>query len=460
VWSPDGRTLAYIASINGRFQVLLRGIGATQSTQLTNQGIDGVSLFWSPDGSRIYFTRMADHNLVSVSPGGGEPQVIATPVPEDAVGRLGIPAGGLKACLSPDGSTLVFGRSDAQGVRLWSKDLRTGQAHALTLADMPRPLANIQALAFSPDGKRLGVIASATALNDARGVWMISWPAGSARLMFADAPYLASNPALSWLPDSRRFVMNGYPLHGGANRLLVADVDAGTLNPLTGGKDDKSGPSVSSDGRRIAFVSRRSGLDLIQFPLAGGPPEPLLATSRSESHPDISRSGMLAYVTDADGTPEVRVRSGSDGWPRTIGGASGPAQDRATQPYNVRLSPDSQRIAVEAYGSDHLIWIYPTAGGPPVRLDSDTTDQHGPSWSPDGNWIAYRRLRSGNWEIVKAPPGGGAVVRLDDASPGGGSTDWSPGGEWIAHDRLDGMHLISPDGTSSRVLAGRIPFLA
>src|SRR5262245_11149301 len=105
---------------------------------------------------------------------------------------------------------------------------------------------------------------------------------------------------------------------------------------------------------------------------------------------------MLAYVTDAGGTPEVRVRSGSDAWPRAIGGATGPEQDRVTQPFNVRLSPDSQRIAVEAYGSDHLIWIYPMAGGPPVRLDSDTTDQHGPSWSSDGNWIAYRRLRRGN----------------------------------------------------------------
>ena len=120
----------------------------------------------------------------------------------------------------------------------------------------------------------------------------------------------------------------------------------------------------------------------------------------------------------------------------------------------MRVSPDDQRLAVEAYGAEHLIWIYPIAGGPPVRLDLETTDQHGPSWSPDGNWIAYRRLRKGTWEIVKAPVGGGAVQRLEDADPGGAPTDWSRTGQWIAHGRPDGMHLVPPDGTATRVLAG------
>jgi len=164
----------------------------------------------------------------------------------------------------------------------------------------------------------------------------------------------------------------------------------------------------------------------------------------------MSRSGVLAYVTNAAGAPEVRIQSGADAWPRTIGGAA--EQDRPKGPYAVRLSPDGERVAVEEYGSNHLIWIYPIAGGTPVRLDSETTDQHGPSWSPDGNWIAYRLLKNGSWEIVKAPLGGGAVVRLDDAAPGGAPTDWSPTGEWIAHFLPDGLHLISPDGASKRVL--------
>lgn len=368
-----------MAESDGRRQVFLRGLDATESTQVTRDGVDGISLFWSPDATRIYFTRAGDGNLVSVSAGGGEPQLVVTAVAEGAKGPTTRPAGGLKAGMSPDGRTIVFSRGEAGGVRLWTLDVGTRATHAFDPAGMPRPLANVQALSFSPDGASLAVIASTTALNDARGVWLISWPDGSARAAFADAPYLASNPSISWLPDSRRFVMNGHPIEGGTSRLLLAHVRAGTLSPLTGGKDDEGSPNVTPDGRRIAFVSRRSGLDLIRFRVDGGPPEPVIATSRAESRPDISASGVLGYVTDADGNREVRVRSNINAWSRVIVGTSGSDRTNVTQPYAVRVSPDDQRLAVEAYGAEHLIWIYPIAGGTPVRLDPDTTDQHGPS---------------------------------------------------------------------------------
>lgn len=191
VWSPDGRTLAYLAEGGGRRNVFLRGLEAMQSTQVTAQEADGISLFWSPDGARIYFTRASDGNLVSVSAGGGEPQLVTTAfaeAPKDRAARL---AGGLKACITPDGRTIVFTRGDAAGVRLWALDVAANTTRALDLAGLPRPLANVQALAFSPDGASLALIASATALNDARGAWLISWPGGRARHVFDDAPYLA-----------------------------------------------------------------------------------------------------------------------------------------------------------------------------------------------------------------------------------------------------------------------------
>jgi len=106
--------------------------------------------------------------------------------------------------------------------------------------------------------------------------------------------------------------------------------------------------------------------------------------------------------------------------------------------------------------------IYPVAGGAPVRLDRESTDQHAASWSPDGNWIAYRRLMKDRWELVRAPVGGGAAVVLAEAEPGGvgggGVTDWSSTGAWIAHMLRDGgIHLVAPDGKAGRVLAGPRP---
>jgi Tol biopolymer transport system component len=161
-------------------------------------------------------------------------------------------------------------------------------------------------------------------------------------------------------------------------------------------------------------------------------------------------SGLLAYVSDADGTHGVRLRSPGDSWSRPLDAAGRFGGDPTGE---VRLSPDGQRAAVGTFGVNHLIWVVPTAGGTPVRIDTKSTDHHGPSWSPDGNWIAYRRLGDGAWSIVKTPVGGGEAVRLDEANPGGGTTDWSPDGKWIAHERPDGLHLVSPDGGTVRVLA-------
>jgi Tol biopolymer transport system component len=377
-----------------------------------------------------------------------------TAVEPGTEGRQSAQFGGIRGCISPDGRTLVFTRGLERGVRLWTQDTRTNETRPVDLAGLPSPLLYVQALAFSPDGATLGMLASTTALNQSRGIWLIPWPGGPARHVMADAEYLATTGSMSWMPDSRRLVLSGAPLQGGSSRLLMADTVAGILSPLTGGKDEEGFPSVSPDGSRIAFASHRSGMDLVQFPIDGSPPEPLLSTSRSESRPDLSDSGVLAYVTDADGGPSVRIRSGNDLGTRTIGDGAGFERDRAIAPNDPRLSRDGQRVAVSTYAAEHLVWIYPTAGGSPVRLDSETTDQHGPSWSPDGNWIAYRRLIKSQWEIVKMPLGGGKAVRLDDASPGGGTTDWSPTGEWVAHSRPDGLHLVSPDGASRAVLAG------
>src|SRR5262249_29208388 len=112
VWSPDGRTLAYVvASLpNSPGKIFLRGIDAARSPQATKTKPDGSSLYWSPDGTRIYFTRAGDAKLVSVSAGGGEPQLVPL-APQNETGDANFrQAGGGKTCISPDGRTIVFTR--------------------------------------------------------------------------------------------------------------------------------------------------------------------------------------------------------------------------------------------------------------------------------------------------------------------------------------------------------------
>jgi Tol biopolymer transport system component len=82
-------------------------------------------------------------------------------------------------------------------------------------------------------------------------------------------------------------------------------------------------------------------------------------------------------------------------------------------------SPDGQRLAYEAselgYLSDnnHDIWVVQVGSGEPVNLTktSDADDRR-PSWSPDGREIAFLSNREGGWGVFAMPAIGGTARQL------------------------------------------------
>jgi Tol biopolymer transport system component len=439
-FAPDGRSLAYLADADGGSQLFVRNLDADQPTQLTRgaYSVDG-GLGWSPDGGRVYFYR--DGHLAAVSIAGGEPAAVAQG-----------PGDGF--AVHPDGRSIVFARRRGGLASLSVIDVVSGEERPFDRPGLPTPLITVGSLAFSPDGTQLAMTAGTTA-NTPQGLWVIPWPDGTVRPAFAGAPIdLQTMQDLGWLPDGRRVVLSANPAHELTSRLFIGDTVSGAVQQITVGVNSEVSPSVSPDGSRIAFVSRRLGRDLIALPVDGSSPVPLLQSSRNESFPDMSASGALAYVTDADGWPSVRLRTGTDTWSRRLA-------RNVTNVAQVRLSPDGQRLSVDDTSSaEHAIMIYAVAGGAPLRLDRDSTDQHGASWSPDGNWLAYRRLLGNRWQLVKAPVGGGKAVVLADfeATSGGGATDWSPSGAWVGHAmEPGGVHLVAADSPARRTLAGPTP---
>jgi Tol biopolymer transport system component len=445
-WAPDGRSIAYHAAVDGTHQLFIRSLDAVQPTQLTRgtSSVGGMPC-WSPDGTRVYFWR--DDNVLSAGIAGGEPVVVARNVGPVAA-----------FAISPDARSLVFARFRDGLTSLWTIETSTGEERRFDRQGLPTPLRHVGGMAFSPDGAALAMVVGTTTMSG-QSLWIIPWPDGTPRAALVGAHIdLPSEEGFSWMPDSRRVVFNGSPAHETTSRLFLGDTISGAVHQITTGANSELSPSVSPDGSRIAFVSRRLGSDLLALPVDGTPPLPVLQSSRNESFPDMSSSGALAYVTDADGWPKLRLRMGTDAWSRRIG----PDERGRTNLAQVRLSPDGQRLSVDVAGAEHTILIYAVAGGAPVRLDRESTDQHGASWSPDGNWIAYRRLLKDRWELVKAPVGGGSPVVLAETEAGGvsvgGATDWSPTGAWIAHImRAGGVYLVAADGKASRVLAGPRP---
>ncbi|MBU2945814.1 LpqB family beta-propeller domain-containing protein [Zobellia uliginosa] len=94
----------------------------------------------------------------------------------------------------------------------------------------------------------------------------------------------------------------------------------------------------------------------------------------------------------------------------------------------VSLSPDKKSLALDLQGT---IWVMPTSGGKATPITDELGDCHEPTWSPDGESIAFHSYKDGNYHIWTIKKDGSDLKQItsglyDDREP-----DWSPSGETI-----------------------------
>jgi Tol biopolymer transport system component len=458
-WSPDGQTIAYVAEVNDTLQIFTRRLSSAVSAQVTHAAYDAKHPFWSPDGRRIYFVSLAKdrEGIWSVGAAGGTPQVVI----EDAS----------RGAISPDGRTLAFLRDEQRAdivgtAALWlSTPIGADPTRYLPFGTL-RFVEGV--LSFSPDGSKLGVCAVPRSISvqpDARGwqFWIVPLPGGQPyrRLQWwSDAAPRVSS--FAWLPDSRHVVLGVTSLSTPGSHLWMADLDRDRAWSLTRGPGSEHYPSASPSGGQLVFANGDPDYDLVETTLDGKPLRPLLATARNESDPAWSPDGNLfAYVTDRGGQDEIWLRTREGRWvDRPLVTQSDFGDDRTIMLSSPSVSPDGQRVAYQRNAQKPIwplrIWISQTAGGPPVPLLPPTHEgyQGAPSWSPDGQWIAYTEWREREWMLskVRVGSGEGPVVLRTDGVPNA-TPHWSPTNDWITWETEQGFVLVSPDGTEERVLS-------
>ena len=187
--------------------------------------------------------------------------------------------------------------------------------------------------AWSPDATLLAVTSWA---DDMDRVYTIK-PDGTDRQLVLDN---ASSP--SWSPDGKQLVVVRATKI--STSLAIVDAD-GTDAHMLGGTAEASSPKWSPDGKRIAFLDRNG----------------LVST--------ISPEGDLAPLS-------TKIEAAGFSW-----------------------SPDSSKLAYDAYRGDEgtghaVVVVLDLASGRETTLPGAQADAETPSWSPEGDQIAFLSMSS------------------------------------------------------------------
>ncbi len=459
-WSPDGRSLSYVAQVDGIVQVFTKGLSASSGNPLTHGLWDCRYPFWAPDGRRIYFLRQAQdkQGLFSISVAGGEPQPI---LPNAS-----------RAAISPDGRSLAFFTEESEqggAFTIWAASAEGNNPRKVSHGPLESRGLNDGWLGFSPDSSQLLVWISGWLRGSSQpradySFWIIPWPNGQPRPVLQSLANRSRSGGVTfdWFPDNRHVVIS-LETEATGRHLVIGDTVSNQVESVTATTSNESYPRVSPDGSRVAFTSEAVDFDLIQIPLDGGPPSAFLQTARNEFDPAWSPDEtQYAFATDRSGWLELWLHARGAAFERVLFSDHDVTGDVTFTLGSPSFSADGSRVAFQRQGerSGYRIWIVPVAGaGPPMQLVPITfghMSQDAPTWSPGGDWIAYvQGMPGGRWRLAKAPVGtNGAeesVVLTDRIQPLT-RPDWSPDGRLILFDSMDGLALISPAGGEPRVI--------
>ncbi len=181
----------------------------------------------------------------------------------------------------------------------------------------------------------------------------------------------------------------------------TAPGEAGTLliSPATGGGEQNVAPSVSPDGRYVAFMSERDlfSVDLYLADARTGEVLRRVARAESDPHSDALRfidssgtwspdSQQFAYVVFARGRNEIVIRDVERG--REVQRVR--VSDEIGEITNPAWSPDGRHMAFSGQAGGFTdLFLVEIESGELTRLTRDRHSNLQPNFSPDGRFIAF-----------------------------------------------------------------------
>jgi len=428
-WSPDGKTLLYIAEAGKVRKIFRKDLSSGQDAQLTHGDFDELQPAWAPEGIQVAFVR-ARQPGVKLQPGDVFGQFT-----DGDVWMLDLASGqesklienAFNPAYSPDGKRIAVDSSWAGPRRIWLLD-REGHNPQQITTDTSEEVAHV-APAWSPGGKKLVFQNLARTKFDIREVNL-----DSKEMIWVTNDGLI-NIRPKWSPSGRFVYFSSYR-SGGIN-IWRAPVKGdgsigGSLQQVTTGAGQDVEVSVSHDGKRLAYATLRQNADIWRLPvspesgLQSGPPEAVISTTREDSRGAWSPDGKLAaFNSDRAGDMNIWLFTLADSNARKL--TAGRGGD-----FQPNWSPDEKKIAFfSSRSGSPNIWEVEVANGTVRPLTSNSGVNVNPFYSPDGTLIAYQADQSGRLEVWVMGADGSNPLRLTNVGVTGHFMRWSSDGREI-----------------------------
>lgn len=352
--------------------------------------------------------------------------------------------------LSPDGKVVYFARQVQGQWDVFRQRVGGSKATNLTEgnnSDETEP-------ACSPDGATL-VFRSE---RNGGGLFLMGATGENVRQLVG----FGHDPA--WSPDGKQIVCGTAHIldprwRTGRSRLAIINVvDGQTRDLLTDG--DYTQPHWSPSGNRIAYCNAENKGDVWTMAADGSAPHPVLSDEATDWNPRWSSDGRyLHFNSNRKGFASLwRVRI-DEATGRRLG-----EPEPVTSPTTDIVQADVARTGRSIVYSERVLDltlkaldfdpVKPATSGKMTTVTESTRPASWPTFSADGQWVAYHTMLSGREDIwLTRADGSSAPTNLTNDATLDRCPAWSPTGRRLAYfSRSNGISriwLVNADGSDS-----------